>query len=231
MISTGFAPFSLIFLPFMALFLLSAYGVWRRSRIGYVISTALSALFLVLEGTQIVSAIGAVTIPNEFLSVITAVPVLVAVLIYSILGLRQFWRKGMQPASPRMMPASTLVILLALGFIFGGITVGLVAAQTETRLLNSVGSGDVTIVSGAGNQNNPQFYLPSTFPAKVGVPVTWANHDGTGHTVTSKDGTWPDSGNINTGETYQHTFNQPGTYDYYCTYHPWMTGKIVVASG
>jgi plastocyanin len=130
-----------------------------------------------------------------------------------------------------MMPASTLVILLVVGFIFGGITVGLVAAQTETRLINTAGGGDITIVPGAGSQNNPQFYVPSTFTAKVGAPVTWANHDGTGHTVTSKGSALFDSGSINTGETFKYTFTQPGTYDYYCTFHPWMTGKIVVASG
>src|SRR2546422_3118460 len=100
MISTGFAPFSLIFLPFMALFLLSAYGVWRRSRIGYVLSTALSALFLVLEGTQIVSAIGAVTIPNEFLSVITAVPVLVAVFVFLNPGVGAVLGKGKPQTAP-----------------------------------------------------------------------------------------------------------------------------------
>src|SRR2546422_4350373 len=107
MISTGFAPFSLIFLPFMALFLLSAYGVWRRSRIGYVLSTALSALFLVLEGTQIVSAIGAVTIPNEFLSVITAVPVLVAGVVFLKPGCGEVWGKGNETNAPTLKACLT----------------------------------------------------------------------------------------------------------------------------
>ena len=232
MASTGFAPFSLIFIPFIVLFILGAFGVWRRSRIGYALSTGLSVVFLLLEGSGIADALSAVTIPGEFLSVVTAVPVLVAVLVYSVLGLRRVWRKGMPAGSPRMIPASSLVILIVLGFIFGGITIGLIAASTEGRLLNSPGGGgDITIVQGAGSQNNAQFYSPSTFTVKVGTTVTWANHDGTAHTVTTKGSSLFDSGVIPTGGTYKYTFTQAGTFDYYCTIHPWMTGKIVVTSG
>lgn len=229
--STGFSPFSVVFIPFIAMFFVSAYGVWRRSRIGYAISLVLSAIFLVLEGAGITDALSAVTIPSEFLSVITAVPILVAVLVYSVLGLRQVWKKGMPAVSPRMIPASSLVILLVLGFIFGGIAIGLVAAGTEARLLGSAGGGDITIVQGAGNQDNAQFYSPSTFTVKAGATVTWVNLDGTTHTVTTKGSSLFDSGNVPTGGTFSHTFSQPGTYDYYCAIHPWMTGTVVVTSG
>ncbi len=231
MVSTNFAPFSLVFIPFMALFLLGAYGVWRRSRIGFLVSLVLSAVFLVLESTGIADALGAVTVPGEFLSVITAVPILVAVLIYSILGLRLVWRKGMPPKPSRMIPASSVVVLLILGFVAGGIAIGLVAAQTESRLISSSAGGDITIVQGAGNQNNGQFYAPASFPVKAGTAVTWVNHDGTTHTVTSKGSSLFDSGNIPTGGTYSYPFSQPGTYEYYCTLHPWMTGTVVVTSG
>ncbi|MDA4129748.1 MAG: cupredoxin family copper-binding protein [Thaumarchaeota archaeon] len=234
MISTNFAPFSLIFVPFIALFLLGSFLVWRRSRIGYIISTALSVLFLLLEGSGIADAVSAVTIPGEFLSVVTAVPILFAVLVYSILGARVVWKKKadvvVPPKPRRMIPASSLVILLILGFIIGGITIGLVAAGTESRLLAASGGSNITIVQGAGNQNNGQFFAPSTYTVKVGAMVTWANHDGTAHTVTSKGSSLFDSGNIVTGGTFSYTFTQPGSYDYYCTIHPWMTGTIVVTA-
>ncbi|MDA4126610.1 MAG: cupredoxin family copper-binding protein [Thaumarchaeota archaeon] len=230
MISTNFAPFSLIFVPFMVLFLASAYGVWRRKKIGYVGSTVVSGVFLVLEGTQIFEALGAVTIPGEFFSVLTAFPVLLAIFVYSVLGLRRVWGKTTASTPVRMIPASSLVVLLILGFIIGGAVVGSIAASTETRLLSSSGGGDITIVQGAGSQNNPQFYSPSSFTVKAGTTVTWVNHDGTAHTVTSKGSSLFDSGNILTGGSFSYTFTHAGTYQYYCTIHPWMTGMVVVTA-
>ena len=231
MISTNFTPFTLIFVPFMVLFLASAYGVWRRRRIGYIGSAVGSGIFLVLEGTQIIEALGAVTLPGEFFSVLTAFPVLAVVFIYSVLGLRQVWGKIIITTPARMIPASSFVVLLALGFIIGGAVVGSIAAGTETRLLSSSKGGDITIVQGAGSQNNAQFYSPSSFTVKVGTSVTWVNHDGTTHTATSKGSSLFDSGNIPTGGSFSYTFTQAGTYQYYCTIHPWMTGTIVVTSG
>jgi plastocyanin len=38
-----------------------------------------------------------------------------------------------------------------------------------------------------------------------------------------------DSGIIQTGQTFRYTFNDPGTFEYYCTLHPSMVGKIVVS--
>jgi plastocyanin len=230
-VGTSFAPFSLVFIPFIVLFLLGAFGVWRRSRIGYAAASVLSAIFLILEGTQVVGALSAVTILDEFLSAITAVPILVAVLFYSVLGLSRVWGKAGHPTPTRLIPASSFVILLILGFILGGIMVGVVAADTERRLLSVAGGGDVVIVQGAGNQNNVQFYSPPSFTVKVGTTVTWVNHDGTSHTVTSKVSNLFDSGPFPIGGTFSYKFTQAGTYEYYCTIHPWMTGTIVVTTG
>jgi plastocyanin len=47
------------------------------------------------------------------------------------------------------------------------------------------------------------------------------------HTATSDTGVW-DSGTLATGQSYSHTFDQPGTYTYHCTIHPFMKGTIVV---
>jgi plastocyanin len=230
MISTHFDPFSLVFIPFMVVFLVSAFGVWRRKRTGYVASAAVSGVFLVLEGTQLVDALGAVTIPGEFFSVLTAFPVLLAVFAYSLLGAQKSWGKNMPTTPGRMMPASSFVILLVLGFIVGGAVVGSIAAGTEIRLLSASAGGDITIVQGAGSQNNAQFFSPSNFTVKVGTTVTWVNHDGTTHTVTSKGSSLFDSGNLLTGGSFSYKFTQTGTYRYYCTIHPWMTGTIVVTS-
>jgi plastocyanin len=47
------------------------------------------------------------------------------------------------------------------------------------------------------------------------------------HTVTASDGSF-NSENLNAGQSWTHTFTTPGTYSYYCSYHAWVKGTIVV---
>jgi plastocyanin len=61
----------------------------------------------------------------------------------------------------------------------------------------------------------------------VGTTVIWTNTGGVIHTTTAQDGLW-DSGILNTGETFSHTFTEPGTYAYGCALHPKMLATIVV---
>ena len=63
----------------------------------------------------------------------------------------------------------------------------------------------------------------------VGTTVTWINHDDDPHTVTSTTNTFRSPG-LDTDDTYSYTFTKPGTYEYFCTLHPLMTGKVVVRS-
>ena len=228
----NFSPMALFLIPFMILFLASAYGVWRRNKIAYLASTVLSGIFfLILGATNIISLLSEVTRPSQFVSAITTLPVLLATFVYSVLGTRMTWSKTSQGRPVRMIPASSLIALLTLGFIFGALVVGFAAAATENRLIASSSGGDITIVTGAGNQNNGQSFSPASFTVKAGTTVTWVNKDGTEHTVTSKGSSLFDSGNVPTGGTFSYTFRQPGTYTYYCTLHPWMTGTIVVTPG
>ena len=61
----------------------------------------------------------------------------------------------------------------------------------------------------------------------VGTVVTTTNQDGVSHTWASEDGLW-DSGGLSQGESFQFQFDQPGTYDFFCSIHPSMTGSITV---
>ncbi|MFO7966155.1 MAG: PQQ-dependent sugar dehydrogenase [Archaeoglobaceae archaeon] len=70
-------------------------------------------------------------------------------------------------------------------------------------------------------------FSPSSITVPAGMEVVWENQDGTTHTVTSRDGVF-DSGNIADGETYSYTFDEAGTYEYYCTIHPSMEGVVEV---
>ncbi|MDQ3413293.1 MAG: ScyD/ScyE family protein [Chloroflexota bacterium] len=68
-------------------------------------------------------------------------------------------------------------------------------------------------------------------PAEVRIPagtvITWTNSDVVAHTATAPDGAF-NSGNLNPGESFSFTFDTAGTFDYICTYHPFMKGTIVV---
>lgn len=70
-------------------------------------------------------------------------------------------------------------------------------------------------------------FAPGTLTIRVGDTVTWTNNDSVVHTATSTSGAF-DSGDLQPGASYSMTFTAPGTFDYRCTPHPFMTGRIVV---
>ncbi|MCM2324554.1 MAG: hypothetical protein NDJ90_14945 [Oligoflexia bacterium] len=60
-----------------------------------------------------------------------------------------------------------------------------------------------------------------------GDRVTWVNDDVTVHTVTASDGGW-DSGDLQPGQRYTRSFDDPGAFPYRCKHHPNMTGTLEV---
>mgnify|MGYP000120734244 CR=1 FL=1 len=68
---------------------------------------------------------------------------------------------------------------------------------------------------------------PPTLSIDVGDTVTWTNRDVVEHTATSTTGAF-DSGMLAQGQNFSLTFNAAGTYEYLCTPHPFMTGRINV---
>lgn len=93
----------------------------------------------------------------------------------------------------------------------------------------------ISIVLGSSNPDSKLFYEPSHTEVKLGTEVTWINDDtNMPHTVTSGNsdigptGVF-DSGIINGGGgLFNYKFDEKGTYEYYCTLHPWMNGMITV---
>jgi len=61
----------------------------------------------------------------------------------------------------------------------------------------------------------------------VGTTVTWTNRDDVPHTVTSTTKVFK-SPALDTGEKFSYTFTQAGSFEYFCSLHPHMTGKVVV---
>jgi plastocyanin len=79
-------------------------------------------------------------------------------------------------------------------------------------------------------------FNPGNLTIEPGTTVTWLNNSSEVHTVTSgsdgdHDGIF-DSGNLNPGENFSYTFDEEGTYPYYCIPHVnvGMTGTIIVSS-
>ena len=70
-------------------------------------------------------------------------------------------------------------------------------------------------------------FSPATVTIPAGTTVRWTNHDDIPHTVVSEDKTFK-SKVLDTDEQFTYTFTKPGTYSYFCSIHPRMTGKVVV---
>lgn len=70
---------------------------------------------------------------------------------------------------------------------------------------------------------------PQSVTIHVGDSITWSNDDGPSHTVTFKDGS-PGAKSLAPGQTFTRVFDKAGTYDYFCSFHPYMTGKVIVSA-
>jgi plastocyanin len=68
---------------------------------------------------------------------------------------------------------------------------------------------------------------PATLTVPVGTTVSWTNRDDIPHTVVSTDGVFK-SKVLDTDEKFSFTFSKAGSYPYFCSIHPKMTGKVIV---
>ena len=70
-------------------------------------------------------------------------------------------------------------------------------------------------------------FVPPTLTVSVGTTVTWTNNDSSSHTIASNDNLFQ-SGALAKSATFSHIFGQKGTFNYRCSIHPSMTGKVIV---
>ena len=133
--------------------------------------------------------------------------------------------------------SSTTFILLS------GTSTGPSTTPTPIHIPTTPSANEIDMARGAGSSataacvsaNN--CFSPNPMRVIQGTTVTWKNTDTVSHYVTSghpsdiTPGTIFDSSNlIKPGGTYQFTFVIAGTFDYFCTVHPWMIGQVVVGS-
>lgn len=83
----------------------------------------------------------------------------------------------------------------------------------------------VSITTGA---TPPPRFIPASTTLAVGGTATWQNGSPAPHNVISDTGAWPPSADLDPGETFEVTFAQAGTFDYHCSIHPGMDGRLVV---
>ena len=72
-------------------------------------------------------------------------------------------------------------------------------------------------------------FNPSSITINTGDTITWTNNGSQPHTATANDHSF-DTGTLSKGQSASHTFNQPGTFSYICTIHPFMHGTVTVVS-
>jgi plastocyanin len=70
-------------------------------------------------------------------------------------------------------------------------------------------------------------FTPQTLTVKVGTQITWTNADDIPHTVVSADQAFKSKA-LDTDQKFTFTADKPGTYSYFCSIHPKMTGKVIV---
>ena len=72
-------------------------------------------------------------------------------------------------------------------------------------------------------------FSPANIEVPVGTKLTWSNEDDVPHTIVSTDGgPVMKSPPLDTDQKYSAVFDKPGTYRYFCSLHPHMTGTVVV---
>jgi len=99
--------------------------------------------------------------------------------------------------------------------------------RSKTAAKGGEGAAGETAANATQAEMRTMTFGPKRLEITVGTTVRWTNNDQLVHTITADDRSW-DSGPIEPGKTWSHTFTQPGEYAFHCTPHPFMKAVIVV---
>jgi nitrite reductase (NO-forming) len=95
---------------------------------------------------------------------------------------------------------------------------------------NNNNASEVKILKGSWNPKQKDSYSPNQVVTKSGTTITWINEDNLPHTVTSDKTGLFDSSIVSANQKWKYRFDTVGEYEYHCTLHPWMEGKVKVTS-
>jgi plastocyanin len=119
----------------------------------------------------------------------------------------------------KSMRGSVLIASLAATMVFGMGALSAVRQRFESSAQQKPEAAEVKI-------DNFSFG-PAALTVAEGTTVTWTNRDDIPHTVVSTEGVFK-SKVLDTDEKFSFTFSKAGSYPYFCSIHPKMTGKVVV---
>ena len=127
------------------------------------------------------------------------------------------------------MKAIALGSIFVLFAIVGGLTIP-TAFAAEVIVENAPGA------SVPGCEDTNECFLPYEVSINVGDTVTWVNDDTAAHTATGGNAVDGPSGVFDSslvlaGSSFSFTFEEAGTYEYFCMVHPWMAGFVIVSAG
>jgi plastocyanin len=115
---------------------------------------------------------------------------------------------------------NTLIIKIAIAALLSGFSLSALAGELKDTGSSNAGQNKIEIKDFAFN--------PQTITVKSGEKITWINRDEEPHTVVSVEKQFKKSSALDTDQEFTITAGAPGTYTYYCSVHPKMTGTIVV---
>lgn len=116
----------------------------------------------------------------------------------------------LRAAASYLIPGRAVLIALLVGPIVGAVLAFEAVAATD---------GTVTI--------DKFKFMPQELTVPVGTTVKWVNKDDFPHTVVENNKTFRSNG-LDTDDTFSFTFTKAGTFDYFCSLHPYMKGKVIV---
>ncbi|MFI5178932.1 MAG: cupredoxin domain-containing protein [Vicinamibacterales bacterium] len=121
-----------------------------------------------------------------------------------------------------------LIIVFTAVLAAGASACGSSYGSSNTPSVAPIPSGPNTVLVPNGASLGPgSGFTPTTLTVAAGTTVVFGNNDVTTHTSTADGGQW-NSNNLNSGQTFSVKLDTPGTYNYHCTIHSFMNGKIVV---
>jgi plastocyanin len=123
---------------------------------------------------------------------------------------------------PILIMVGAIVLMFVVGFIGIEFSTTSGGGSDESAGPTSVDDLGVTI------DIHDFAYHPSNVSVPRGAQVTWLNDDNPDHTATEKNHAAWDTQIIHSGEPFTIEFDSPGTYQYYCTIHPYMVGTLTV---
>jgi plastocyanin len=122
-----------------------------------------------------------------------------------------------------------VIIVIGLGIALFSLQTSNVSAPSEKMPVNTTPTETPATKTTNITVSIKNFsFSPSTIIIKPGTNVIWVNDDSAAHTIVSDSGNLLNSQPLSPGQSFDFTFTELGSINYYCSIHPSMKGTIIV---